>query len=320
MTRIAMFIRMGKPYDDVKTRGRPWLAHLKTKIVSPDLSVYYYIKFMYPDVKIMKFNRKNFAKINDYKFDRVFAGWEELTLPFMEFAKKDDKIGYNKFVKDFKNVQNLFPKFKYIEFITDKCKYYAYLKKNGIPVAPTKCFKSRVYKYIKQHAFVNDKTKVFMKPTPGGESKNTGSFTRHNSSLENYISTVAQKKYDKLVVQPYLQNFATKKHPELRTYWINKQFQYTISTTGKGFDWKRIDTKPSTYILNKSIKILRLLETKFKQSSLLTRIDWGYDRSIGFFVNEIEYSPGLFTEMFKNGGTDWKLDIKIGDQMIRMVR
>ena len=41
---------------------------------------------------------------------------------------------------------------------------------------------------------------------------------------------------------------------------------------------------------------------------LFVRIDWGYDKEIGYFVGEIEPEPGFFTEVYDNGNSRWTID------------
>lgn len=328
MKTIALFKRIGEPYDPVQTKDRPWLSHYKREIVSPEESIYNYIKYKYPDVKIRLITRNNLhQKVKDLneKYDFVFAGFEELTLPFKIFAKKGQINMYEKYLNSFKNIRNLYPKFSFINFIMDKCKYYKFLQDIGINVAPTRCFsisnKTQEY-YIRSKLKEKNWNKVFMKPLPGLESTNVFSFNKTNLKSSNFKEAVQRlkyKKYDKIVAQKFMKNFATQEFPELRTFWLNKDYQYTISTTSYGYDWKLINKPVNSYIMKKSILILNELEKKFKQKMLLTRIDWGYDKEMGYFVNEIEYAPGVFTEMFNQGSKSWKLDKRYGDLIYKIV-
>jgi hypothetical protein len=324
MINIALFKRLGAPYDPIKTSERKWLSHLKRDIVSPEESVYYYIKYMYPDINITLVNRNKLgSKIKLLNsFDMVFLGLEELTLPFLEFSKRGDIKGYTDYFDNMKKIKTLYPRFEYVSFIADKCKYYSFLEKNNIPVAPTKCFNggSIKYEYVRRLFKRNgwDK-KIFLKPTPSAAGTNSNSFSIENKNkLREYTKRVRDKKYNKIVAQPFLPNFATKGNKELRTFWVNKSYQYTISTTSKGYDWTRISKPMDRFIMDTSVRILELLEKKFKHVNIITRIDWGYDKHIGPFVNEIEYAPGFFTEMFNQGGKGWKTDVKIAQEIVKI--
>jgi hypothetical protein len=328
MKSIAIFKRLGEPYDPIQKEGRPWLSHLKRDIVSPEESMYYYIKYKYPNIKVVLITRNNLSSKVDYlnkNFDIVFAAFEELTLPFKEFAKKGKFDEYEIYVNAFKSIKNLYPKYEYIEFIMDKCKYYNYLKRNSIPVVPTRCFKlssKTSSNYIKRVLIDKDWKRVFIKPIPGLESTDLYNFKDTNlvkNNFKNAIYDLKNKKYKKLVIQKYMKNFATTDFPELRTFWLNKDYQYTISTTSYGYDWKLIKSPVDKFIMKNSVHILNMLEKKFKQKMLLTRIDWGYDKNIGYFVNEIEYAPGLFTETFNSGDNSYKLDTKYAKLLVELV-
>ena len=328
MKSIAIFKRLGEPYDPIQKKGRPWLSHLKASVVSPEQSMYYYIKYKYPHIKVKLITRNNLSSKVDYlnkNFDIVFAAFEELTLPFKEFAKKGKFVEYENYVNAFKNIKNLYPKYEYIEFIMDKCKYYNYLKRKSLPVAPTRCFRlssKTSSNYIKRVLLDKSWNRVFIKPLPGLESTNVFNYRNTNFEKQNFKNTInylKNKKYDKLVIQKYMKDFATTKFPELRTFWLNKDYQYTISTTSYGYDWNLIKKPVHNFIMKNSEIIIDLLEKKFKQKMLLTRIDWGYDQKLGYFVNEIEYAPGLFTEEFNSGDKSYKLDTKYADLLVKLV-
>ena len=99
---IALFKRIGTPYDYVDTKSRPWLQHLKRKNVSPEESVYNYIKFTYLDIKITLINRNRLDKASN-NYDIVFLGFEELTLPFKELVLQKQTVKkYDNYIKNIK--------------------------------------------------------------------------------------------------------------------------------------------------------------------------------------------------------------------------
>ena len=319
MTSIAFIRRMGSPYDWVSTRSsaKPWLNHLKKKWVGPDESIYYYMKYTFPDITVKMFTRKIFIERPEYlnKFDITFLGFEELTLPFKEMVlTKQNSNGYKRYVSGMKRVKNLYPSYKFVDFIADKCKYYSFLQKNGIPIAPTKCFKTTASSaYMKRELKKLPWKRTFIKPTPSAESTNVNSFAKDNfksKRFNEHIRYLRNRKFDKVVAQRFVNNFATSEHPELRTFWIANKYQYTIETTEKGYDWN-IRERPLPKIVSElSKKTLKLLESKFKAPLIITRLDWGFDGK-RYFMNEIEYAPGTFAEIFPEG--KWDLDKKIGD-------
>jgi hypothetical protein len=113
-----------------------------------------------------------------------------------------------------------------------------------------------------------------------------------------------------------MNGFATAKYPELRTFWIGNKYQYTIETTEKGYEWNIREKKLPRIVSKLSKKILRLVEVKFRKPLIITRLDWGFDGK-QYFLNEIEYAPGTFAEMFEEG--KWKLDKKIGDSFVKIL-
>ena len=164
--------------------------------------------------------------------------------------------------------------------------------------------------------------KVFMKPTPSAESTNVKSFNRNNlkpstKKMNNHVAYLKERKFEKVVAQKFMNNLGTQEHPELRTFWIGNKYQYTIETTGPGYDWN-VRKSPLPKVLKQKCKfILRKLEEKFNAPLIITRLDWGYDKQ-GYFLNEIEYAPGTFAEMFKTN--TWKIDKHMGDRIVQIAK
>ena len=326
MNNIAFIRRTGAPYDYISTRSKskPWLNHLLKKWVGPDESIYYYIKYTYPNINIKIFTRKIFLENPEHlnKFDITFLGFEDLTSLFQEMVLEKKNINmYKRYTTGMKLVKNLFPSYKYVDFIADKCKYYKFLEKNGIPIAPTKCFKvSSSSSYMKRELKKLPWKQTFLKPTPSAESINVQSFMKHNlnnKSFGNHINYLKTRQFDKVVAQKFINGFATTKYPELRTFWIGNEYQYTIETTEKAYEWTLRKKQLPKTVSKLSKKILRILELKFNAPLIITRLDWGFDGK-KYFLNEIEFAPGIFSEVFPDG--KWKLDEKIGDKFVKILK
>lgn len=319
--KIALFKRLGKPYDPVKTKDRPWMSHLKRKIVSPEESIYYYMKYTYPDIKIKLITRNNLPEKVKYlneNFDIVFLGLEDPTSAFFMFSEMKAIYKFKPYIKALQNIKNLYPKYDFIDFILNKYKYINFLKSINVNTPPTRFFNLN-NKTIKNELIKNDWGKLFIKTIPGAEASNSIILNKKNlqtTKLNNKIKELKEKKYNKILVQKYIENFATSKYPELRTFWVDKKYKYTISTTGFGFNYKLIKKPVNKYIMETSKLILDEIQKKFKQRLPIVRIDWGYNKEIGppfYFVGEIEPQPGLYTEVYDNGNSRWTIDKELGD-------
>jgi len=321
---IGIIKRLGKPYNYVNTTDRKWLKHYKREVVGPDEAVISYIRYTYPNVKLSIFTRNDLNGIN--MCDIVFLGFEEITLPFKRWVlEKKNKDKFEWFIKELKNIKNLYPKFEFVQFITDKCKYLEWVRSMNINISPTFCFamntKTNPTK-VKQKLRATSWDKVFIKPIPGAESQNTLELTKDelkktDKTLNNHIKYIKNRGYFKIVTQKYMEEIATIEHPELRTFWIGNKYQYTIETTGTGNGQAIRKTSLPRILISNSKKILKGLTKKFNQKLLITRLDWGYDNG-AYFLNEIEYAPGTFAELFPR--YKWKLDKEIGDRMIEISR
>ena len=107
MTTIGLFIRPGEPYDWVKTKGIPWLKHEKKELTSPDMALFNYLVWKYPEYKFIKLHRANFHKRTNIP-DLVLMGFEELTLPYFKWiVKEKTPEKFVQFYKALKKVNNL---------------------------------------------------------------------------------------------------------------------------------------------------------------------------------------------------------------------
>lgn len=151
-------------------------------------------------------------------FHKVFLLFEELALPFLKHVVQNKQQNlYIKYKSDLQQVKNLFPSYKFVEFVADKCKYYKYLHQAKIPVAPTVCIdlekpSSTKYKQLRDLKW----NRYFFKPQPSANSTNLINATYNNvqkNFLQHHLSQYKSKAYEKVVVQKYMKNLATKKTP-----------------------------------------------------------------------------------------------------------
>tara|TARA_B100001094_G_scaffold50362_1_gene45874 strand:+ start:18258 stop:19229 length:972 start_codon:yes stop_codon:yes gene_type:complete len=322
MKTIGLFIRPGFPYDWVNTKGIPWLVHEKSKEgVKPDIALFNYLVWKYPQYKFIKLYRTSFHKRTVLP-DLVLMGFEELTLPYYKWVVKEKTPEkFKQFYGALKKVKNLYPTIPFIDFITDKCVYYKWLEKHKFGVAPTLCYdlKQSIKRKILKNIQFKTWNKIFMKPQPSAESKGAKGFNfpKNKKNISGHVNYLKSSKYSKAIVQKYINNFATKDYPELRTFWVGNKYVYTLETTEFGYDWNIRKKSLPPIVLKETKRLISLLEKKFDIPMLLLRIDWGQDRFGRFIINEIEYAPGVFAQMFPE--KKWILDRLMGDRIIKKI-
>ena len=165
--------------------------------------------------------------------------------------------------------------------------------------------------------------RLFIKPIPGEATSNT--FNTENEPIQknnynHYVKDLLRHEYNKMVVQRFMPQFATNRYPEIRTFWVGDKFQYGIHTTSVGYYQKSVFRIPAK-IKKDTLKIIKFIETKFKFKFIFARFDWGYDKIHGYFLNEIELFPGMFSEYLNDnkGNCKWTVDEKIGDRLVKVL-
>ena len=136
------------------------------------------------------------------------------------------------------------------------------------------------------------------------------------SVIDKYIKKLKNQGYEKMVIQKYIPSFGTPKNQELKTYWVKDKYMYSIKVIGSGMGYgqQKIVKRIPSYIKKQCVKLINALECKFKTSMILTRIDWGRTEKGMYFINEIEYAPGTYAELFNEN--EWKLNAQIGNHII----
>ena len=334
---ILNFKKAEKKKDEMlnsNSRKRKWLS-LATKIdckkhtikigkkyfVPDDVALGCYIKSVYKNVIIdyitpgeistrrLKKNHLNFVFIYD----------------LLEAFHLSDKKKYSAYKNALKNSNNVYPPFKYQKFINNKCIYYKYLANKKIPVAPTHCV-SREKWYIKDPNKYVDKIigkvkankweSIITKPVYGQESIDFAKFSscplkksdlscRKNQLMKYFKRNIP--KYKSIVIQEYIPGF-DKNNPEIRAFFINGKYMYSIITTDKRVgrpieEGGKFKIKAFGYVKRLANRVMNSLPTfdlpKKYKNSILTRIDIGSGLEgvpHGYFVNEVEFVPSLYIE------------------------
>jgi hypothetical protein len=243
----------------------------------------------------------------------------------LECFHLDGKKIYRKYKTALKNSKNVYPPYAYQKFINNKCTYYKYLEEKGIPIVPTKCLSTKnltlkTPEKTIQTILTNakDYESIIMKPVYGQESKDFKKFLMKNEILPkklilNYLKKTVPK-YDSLVLQKYINGF-DKSNQEMRTYFINGKYLYTMATTNRLAGTRpkqeggqyRVKPDKWKFFMKFSRKVMRILPKldlpgQFK-NPILTRIDIGTGLEgvpNSCFVNEVEFVPSLYIEDHKH--------------------
>lgn len=306
-------------FEKVNRKCRPWLVKYK-RDYGPDHSIYRYIQKYHNDKVTVHFKKPYQVKnINEY--DYIYPGTEFWNIPIYRYyygKQKSDK--YVKLLKSISKKKLLLP-YEYFKFGTDKCIQNKLLTKIKIPVVLSKCYPtkskySEIYRNIKKLRYGN----LIIKPMPAAESHDIFKSKNHNNVFtKEYYDNV--KKYDKIIVQKYMKNFASERYPEIRTFWVGNKFILGVKTTTQGYYKSSVKKLPSV-IRYHTQRLINFIEKKFKMKFIFARIDWGYDRSKGYFFNEIEILPGMFVEDYNKEfkrRCAWNVDKLIAERLVQVI-
>lgn len=331
---------------NLSSRRFPWLSlgyedfykqfviyRNKKPHVPADVAIGIYLESKYPNVVVDYITPEEISVSRFKKNDLVFI----IIYDLVESFHLSDQSKFKRFKNVLKNSTNVYPPYEYQKFINNKCTYYKYLENKNIPVAPTHCvnkkkwytrdpegYVSRLFEKFKHNKWDT----VIAKPVYGQESIDFSKFNITNSSkkvgkknliinnnsvkLNKYLNRVIPK-YNSIVIQEYIKGF-DKNNPEIRMYYINGKYMYSIITTStrvaslvqEGGTF-RIPDEKYKYLLSFSREVLNALPKiklgNSEHSPILTRIDIGSgleSSKYGYFINEIEFVPSLYVEDQKN--------------------
>ena len=313
--------------------------------VAADVAMGLYIEFNFPYVVVDYIMPEEISTRRFKKNDIVFV----IIYDLLESFHLSDKTKFNKYKCALKNSKNVYPPYSYQKFINNKCTYYKYLANKDIPVAPTHCVTKQKWFIKNPEKYIDNLIKkvkcnkwesIITKPVYGQESKDFSKFLAcksksckdcenksckncesKNSENSDKLSLKCQKnkmmryfaknipKYNSIVVQEYIKGF-DKNNPEIRTYFINGKYLYSIITTNTKFGRAvqeggkfKFPNKNWKYIMKLAQDVMDTLP-KFDlpgvlENPILTRIDIGSGLEnvpYGYFINEVEFVPSLYIE------------------------
>lgn len=312
-----------------------WLKKIqRPKNVGVDLSVAKYIAHKYPDITVHYKDPFRVRNLDDY--DAVYIGLEYWSMSHVLYEQGSRKLN------QYKRLLNSIPKRKmivpsaFVEFSHDKCAFNRTMRKLNIPVAPTRCVPlkridekreslKKVFDSVLRWGAKKKGQKVFAKPIPGEGSHDIFSFSKDLfGDFEKSMRSLMRKRmYTHVVFQRFMPDFATDKHPEMRTYWVGDKYHVGVRTTTLGYYAGRIKRLPSA-IRKHTQTMIRHFEKVYGFEFVCARFDWGYDKDVagGYFINEMELFPGFFNEELSEHNLPsckWDLDARVGDKIARIM-
>lgn len=322
---------------NVNSRKMPWLSFAKDEkykkhiikvrddrvtrlFIAADVAIGIYLEHKFPYVEVDYITPPEISTRRFNKNDIVFIIIYDL---LESFHLSDQKI-YYAFKNALKHSSNVYPPYAYQKFVNNKCDYYEYLAEKGIPIAPTHCITPEKWYSKSPKKFVTNLLEkirrkkwesIIAKPVYGQEAIGFEIFKKcqdHREKLEKYLAKNV-KKYKSIVLQQYIPGF-DKNSPEIRTYFINGKYVYSIITSDidlsrpkqEGGTYKKFTNKQWKYIISlaqKTMASLPKLDLRGQHKHpILTRIDIGsgledtQETPYGHFVNEVEFVPSLYIE------------------------
>ena len=309
------------------------------KYVPADVAIGLYIESKYPNIKVDYITPDEISTRRFKKNDIVFIIIYDLLEAF-HLGKKDK---FNTFKAALQGSNNVYPPYQYQKFINNKCLYYKYLAKKGLPVAPTHCVTKEKWYTRNPKMYItnliskmkhNKWESIIAKPVYGQESKDFAKFLAckkngldcQQKNLMKYFAKNVPK-YKSIVIQEYIKGF-DKTNPEIRTYFINGVYYYSIVTTahdveqpvqeGGKFVIANDKWKYAMELAKKVMDSLPKIDLNFSKYPILTRIDLGSGLDNvphSLFVNEVEFVPSLYIEDQNNPVIE-----KISEALVNVVK
>jgi len=212
--------------------------------------------------------------------------------------------------------------------IYEKCKYYDFLEKSKLPVAPTHCISNVEYKNSPRKSINNlvkraknqKWGKIFAKPTSSSDSMDISLMGTDNKEVRSYINRMFSKGHTAIVFQKFFQDFEVVV-PQVRIYYLGNKHQYSMINWANGY--AEVNETSPIVIKAKQIgeKVLDKIDPFFNGSpKLITRIDFGCclnKSKTSAFINEIEFNPGLYLHL--HGADRFNFDYKVAGQLIKII-
>ena len=319
--RLLIFKTRLPAFEPVDKSCRKWLSEYK-RAVGVDKSIAKYVQ--HASGGRIRVDYKDPFQVDLSSYDKVFIGFEYWSIAHVLQDKGVKGMNaYKQLLQSVPKSKMLVP-YPFIRDAFDKCKMSKIMKKLNIGAAPTVCIKlsksmdiRRAYNLIQKQKW----DRVFIKPIPGESTHDVfNPEVLEYDDFKQYVRTLLKKNiYEHMVCQRFMRNFATDRHPEMRTFWTGSTYVTGVKTTSAGY-YKGAITRLPAEIRRNTQKIIRYFESVYKFDFVSARFDWGYDNG-SYFFNEMELLPGFFNEEMDDSvrKCTWQLDRQIGERIIRLV-
>jgi hypothetical protein len=285
--------------------------------VPSDVAMAMYLSNKHPKDDITCFNGYEVTKSDLDDFDVVFVIYDPIEVFHCGGKERTCPKNSQKMERALKNTSAfVYPYPDFHKYIIVKPSYYADLKRAGIPVGP-------FFKVTPQHVLKNVSAfrkrvenkgweGVIVKPSYSGYSlgiKVFKNFDRTNdTTIKKVFTTLKKYGFPNATIQEFIPSFGS--HFEIRTYWINEKYAYSVGTLTEavGKDSRGLPISDEDTFVSEGGKIPDKIKRKllplgrnvlkairqYPYTHPMVRIDFGCcvnpvgDCNETYFVNEVE--------------------------------
>ena len=270
-----------------------------------DVAIAITVLNMYPNIKV------DIIRPNELSISRLKKNYVNFPLGYdiinanigsPYIPKFSSKNGFNNLLNIYKSKESrIFPPYEHLQFIWNKDKYMKYYQ-NKIPINPSIYVDgtNNIDNFVNE-INKNKWKKFIIKPIGATTADGFQIFSLNSkikSELELYFKN--HNHYTKFIIQELIKGF--KIHGEIRMYWIDNKYSYSVNTIDKGYDYI---VKPVTdkKILNKCEPIGKkiiddlphIIINGKKVNPVMIRTDFACclnnepKKSMKYYLNEIEH-------------------------------
>ena len=310
-------------YNKVAKLPQKYQAKIRGNYVIPvDAALAWYIQQKY-NVTVDILKPTTLTKLKLLKNDINFPiGFDLLD------AKWSRKKGLDQLFKQilYYKKYHIAPTWKLQNFVYNKGLYLKFLESKGIPIAPTFLVKAKNTVFGPQSirniiikVINRNWTTFIIKPDGGMESKLVLKLNLNDINLAKKLKKYLDQnrhKFPRFIFQEAMKGFI--KYPEIRTFWFDEKFAYSIGTIDSApVPPRKTGEEKVIKVPNNSLRqckkiaktVLKVLPKEYYKGKFLkpimVRIDFGCCQgnslnSLKYFVNEVELqTAGLYSNFTK---------------------
>lgn len=309
-------------YDDDFLYDITPKKYLQYDNLNTDVAICMVIKQSFPNVVVDIILPKDISlerlKKNDVNF---ILGYDCINQILGEpyVRKFSGKNGYKKLYSIYSNKSSkIFPPIEFLEFIWSKDKYLETMNKKKIPITPTITVEKINYQKLLGAIQRKGWEEFIIKPVGGTIAVGVEMFflkqcLKDPTPLKDYFNE-HKDYYPKFLIQEKIKGF--KKYGEIKMYWINGEYSYSVNTPGAskpGEDFK-VKLVKDKKVLNECISIGKKVVDSIPKikvggkdvKPVLVRTDFTCCKENkkyspqNFFLNEIEHQDAGSYVNFEN--------------------